>query len=79
MLGLFTFIGSWTAFFWPFIVLGSTNPTLPVAIQLLQASYFRDYSLILAGVTVAALPLVVVFIFAGRQLVAGVMQGAVKG
>jgi cellobiose transport system permease protein len=79
MLGLFTFIGSWTAFFWPFIVLGSTNPTLPVAIQLLQASYFKDYSLILAGVTVAALPLVVVFIFAGRQLVAGVMQGAVKG
>lgn len=79
MLGLFTFIGSWTAFFWPFIVLGSTNPTLPVAIQLLQASYFKDYSLILAGVTVAALPLVVAFIFAGRQLVAGVMQGAVKG
>ncbi|MBK9475547.1 MAG: carbohydrate ABC transporter permease [Tetrasphaera sp.] len=79
MLGLFTFIGSWTAFFWPFIVLGSSNPTLPVAIQLLQASYFKDYSLILAGVTVAALPLVVVFIFAGRQLVAGVMAGAVKG
>lgn len=79
MLGLFTFIGSWTAFFWPFIVLGSTNPTLPVAIQLLQASYFKDYSLILAGVTIAALPLVVVFMFAGRQLVAGVMQGAVKG
>lgn len=79
MLGLFTFIGSWTAFFWPFIVLGSSNPTLPVAIQLLQASYFKDFSLIMAGVTVAALPLVVVFIFAGRQLVAGVMQGAVKG
>lgn len=79
MLGLFTFIGSWTAFFWPFIVLGSANPTLPVSIQLLQASYFKDYSLILAGVTIAAVPLIVVFLFAGRQLVAGVMQGAVKG
>ena len=79
MLGLFTFIGSWTAFFWPFIVLGSSNPSLPVAIQLLQASYFKDYSLILAGVTIAALPLIVVFMFAGRQLVAGVMAGAVKG
>jgi len=79
MLGLFTFIGSWTAFFWPFIVLGSSNPTLPVAVQLLQASYFKDYSLILAGVTVSALPLIVVFFFAGRQLVAGVMAGAVKG
>jgi cellobiose transport system permease protein len=79
MLGLFTFIGSWTSFFWPFIVLGSANPTLPVSIQLLQASYFKDFSLILAGVTIAALPLIVVFIFAGRQLVAGVMAGAVKG
>jgi len=79
MLGLFTFIGSWTAFFWPFIVLGSSNPTLPVSIQLLQASYFKDYSLILAGVTIAALPLLLLFVLAGRQLVAGVMQGAVKG
>jgi cellobiose transport system permease protein len=79
MLGLFTFIGSWTAFFWPFIVLGSSNPTLPVSIQLLQASYFKDYSLILAGVTIAALPLLLLFVVAGRQLVAGVMQGAVKG
>ena len=79
MLGLFTFVGSWTNFFWPFIALGSTNPTLPVALQLLQASYFKDYSLILAGVTIAALPLIVVFMFAGRQLVAGVMAGAVKG
>ncbi len=53
--------------------------TLPVSIQLLQASYFKDYSLILAGVTLAALPLVALFFLAGRQLVAGVMQGAVKG
>ncbi|HRA04506.1 MULTISPECIES: carbohydrate ABC transporter permease [unclassified Tessaracoccus] len=79
MLGLFTFVGSWTNFFWPFIILGSANPTLPVALQLLQASYFKDYSLIMAGVLVATLPLVVLFAVAGRQLVAGIMQGAVKG
>jgi cellobiose transport system permease protein len=79
MLALFTFVGSWTNFFWPFIVLGSTNPTLPVAVQLLQASYFKDYSLILAGVTLSTIPLIVVFALAGRQLVSGIMQGAVKG
>lgn len=79
MLGLFTFVNSWTNFFWPFIVLGSTNPTLPVAVQLLQASYFKDMSLIMAGVTLSVIPLIVVFIFAGRQLVAGIMAGAVKG
>lgn len=79
MLGLFTFVGSWTSFFWPFIALGSQNPTLPVALQLLQATYFKDYSLIMAGVVISTLPLIIVFIFAGRQLVSGIMQGAVKG
>ena len=79
MLALFTFVGSWTNFFWPFIVLGSTNPTLPVAVQLLQSSYFKDYSLILAGVTLSTIPLIIVFAIAGKQLVSGIMQGAVKG
>lgn len=79
MLALFTFVGTWTNFFWPFIVLGNKNPTLPVALQLLQASYFKDYSLIMAGVVVATLPLLVLFALAGRHLVAGIMQGAVKG
>ncbi|MCT1460343.1 carbohydrate ABC transporter permease [Aestuariimicrobium sp. p3-SID1156] len=79
MLFLFTFVGSWTNFFWPFIILGSDNPTLPVALQLLQASYFKDYSLIMAGVVVSVIPLLLLFIVAGRQLVSGIMQGAVKG
>jgi len=50
-----------------------------VAVQLLQASYFKDYSLILAGVTLSIIPLVSVFAVAGKQLVSGIMQGAVKG
>lgn len=79
MLFLFTFVGSWTNFFWPFIILGSDNPTLPVALQQLQASYFKDYSLIMAGVIVSVLPLLALFLVVGRQLVSGIMQGAVKG
>ena len=79
MLALFTFVGSWTTFFWPFIILGADNPTLPVALQLLQATHFKDYSLIMSGVVISTIPLVLVFIVAGRQLVSGIMQGAVKG
>lgn len=79
MLFLFTFVGSWTNFFWPFIILGASNPTLPVALQQLQASYFKDYSLIMAGVVVSVIPLLLLFIVAGRQLVNGIMAGAVKG
>lgn len=79
MLFLFTFVSSWNNFFWPFIVLDQQNPTLPVALSLLQANYFVDYSLVLAGVLLATIPLLLLFIFAGRQLVSGIMQGAVKG
>ena len=56
MLGLFTFIATWTNFFWPFIILDPGNPTLPVALQQLQAAYFVDYSLVLNGVVLMALP-----------------------
>ncbi len=79
MLALFTFVASWTNFFWPFIVLGSQNPTLPVALQLLQSTYFKDLSLIMSGVVLATVPLVLLFGFFGRQLVSGIMAGAVKG
>ena len=79
MLGLFTFVTSWTNYFWPFIILGSSNPTLPVALQLLQGTFFKDMSLVMAGVVLSVIPLLLLFIAAGRQLVAGIMQGAVKG
>ena len=79
MLALFTFIATWTNFFWPFIVLNPSDPTLPVALSLLQANYFVDYSIVLAGALMATLPLLVLFFLAGRQLVRGIMEGAVKG
>ncbi|MBO0610491.1 carbohydrate ABC transporter permease [Myceligenerans salitolerans] len=79
MLGLFIFVMQWTMFFWPSIVLGSQNPTLPIAVQNLTAGYHDDYSLIMAGVFLVTLPLLIIFAVIGRQLVAGIMQGAVKG
>lgn len=79
MLALFTFVATWTNFFWPFIVLNAQNPTLPVALQQLQSARFVDYSVVLAGVVLSTIPLLIVFAVAGRHLVAGIMQGAVKG
>lgn len=79
MLFLFTFVTAWNNFFWPFIVLDRQNPTLPVALALLQSNYFVDYSIVLAGVVLATLPLLLLFAVAGKQLVSGIMAGAVKG
>jgi len=79
MLALFTFIQTWTNFFWPFIVLDKDSRTLPVALQALANNFFDDYSLIMTGVVLSIVPLLLLFVLAGKQLVAGIMSGAVKG
>lgn len=79
MLGLFTFVTAWNNFFWPFIVLDRQDPTLPVALSLLQSNHFVDYSIVLAGVLLSTIPVLILFVFAGKQLVSGIMAGAVKG
>ncbi|WP_166134162.1 carbohydrate ABC transporter permease [Nocardioides ochotonae] len=79
ILWLFTFMTVWTDFFWPMIVLPATNPTVQIALQQLQSGYYVDYSLVLCGAVLSTVPLLVLFVLSGRQLVAGIMQGAVKG
>lgn len=80
MLFLFTFIAQWTNYFWPMIVLGpNKNSMLIVAAANLKGAYFTDYTIIMAGVILTTFPLVLLFVFAGRQLVSGIMAGAVKG
>jgi cellobiose transport system permease protein len=79
ILGLFTFMATWTDYLWPLIVLNPTNPTLQTALSQLQSGYYIDYSIVLTGAVMATIPLLVLFIAAGRQLISGIMAGAVKG
>jgi len=78
ILGLFTFMTAWTDYLWPLLVVPQ-NPTLQVALAQLQSARYVDYSIVLAGAVMATIPLLILFIAAGRQLVAGIMAGAVKG
>ncbi|MET2011672.1 carbohydrate ABC transporter permease [Microbacterium chocolatum] len=77
-LALFTFIGSWNSFFWPSVVMRS-QLTMPLVVPQLQGAFTSDTGLVMAGVFLVALPLLVVLALAGRQLVSGVMAGAIKG
>ncbi|MEU0271632.1 carbohydrate ABC transporter permease [Streptomyces sp. NPDC006307] len=79
VLFMITFVHAWNDFFWPFIALDMTNPTVPVALTQLSAGYVRDQSLIMAGALLGTLPLLAMFVVFGRQIVGGIMQGAVKG
>ncbi len=79
VLGMLTFMATWNDLFWPLIVLNSDNPTVQVAIDNLNAGYVPDMSVILAGTLLGTLPVLAVFILLGRQIVGGIMQGAIKG
>ncbi|TQS19431.1 carbohydrate ABC transporter permease [Microbispora hainanensis] len=78
VLGINTFMLIWNDFMWPLIVLTPDNPTVQVAINSLNAKYGTDYVLIFSGTLMSILPLIVVFIAFGRQIIGGLMEGAVK-
>lgn len=78
ILGLFTFMTAWTDYLWPLLVVPQ-NPTLQVALSQLQSAKYVDYSIVLAGAVLATAPLLLMFVVAGKQLVSGIMAGAVKG
>ncbi len=80
VLGLFAFLAAWNDYLWPTIVLQSPEKfTLQVALTQLKPLYGLDYALQMGGAFLATVPLLILFIFVGRRLVSGVMDGAVKG
>lgn len=79
VLGMLSFMTAWNDFFWPLIALNSRNPTVQVSLASLGQGYVPDQSVIMAGTLVGTLPVIVVFALMGRQIVGGIMAGAVKG
>ncbi|MFC8916292.1 carbohydrate ABC transporter permease [Streptomyces sp. NPDC057116] len=79
VLAMLTFVMAWNDFFWPIIALTQSNPTVQVALTSLGRGYIPDQSVVMAGALLGTLPLLLVFVVFGRQIVGGIMQGAVKG
>jgi len=78
-LAIFTFMGAWTDFLWPMIVTSSMDMrTLPVGIALLQEYHTTNWTQTMAGSAIAALPMIIVFLFMQRQFIEGLTAGAVK-
>jgi raffinose/stachyose/melibiose transport system permease protein len=75
-----TMIVSWNDFLVPLIVLNTeTFWTLPLGTMQFQGQYGSDAALVSAFVVLSAIPTLIFYIFAERQIVAGLTAGAVKG
>ena len=80
VLGIFTFVGNWNDFLWPLLVTSVHEMrTLPVGLATLQGQRSTDYGLLMAGATIAAIPMVIVFLAFQRYFLQGITIGAVKG
>ena len=75
-----TMIISWNDFLIPLVVLNSEAFwTLPLGTMQFQGQYGSDLALVSAFITLSAIPTIIFYIFAERQIVAGLTAGAVKG
>lgn len=79
-LAIFTFINNWNDYFMQLIMLSSTSQiTISLGIAKLQAENSTDFGLIMAGATLAAVPIIAVFIIFQKYFTQGIAMGAVKG
>ncbi|KOX18088.1 carbohydrate ABC transporter permease [Nocardiopsis sp. NRRL B-16309] len=78
--GIFTFIGAWNNFLWPFIVTNDPEMmTLPVGLGTAVGQYGIQYAQVMASAVLGAIPLLVVFLLFQKHIVTGVAGAGIKG
>lgn len=77
-LGIFAFLAQWNNFFYPLIFLNTTEYfTLPLMVNQYKGQFASDWTSLMAASTLAAAPLLIVFIFGQRHIVEGIaLQGS---
>ncbi|MCP9837075.1 carbohydrate ABC transporter permease [Cyanobium sp. N.Huapi 1H5] len=79
-LAMFVFIGTWSDFLWPLIILDDpTLYTLPLGLQQLASSFSLDWRLVAAGSVVSILPVLLLFVLLQRYILPSASGDAVKG
>jgi len=76
---VFQFMRSWNEFLMPLLYLqDEAKRPIPLGLMFFQGTYTRDIGLIAAGVTLATIPVIAVYLLFQRQFVRGLTAGAVK-
>ena len=70
----------WNDYLLPSLMLGLNGKirTLPVAVTSFVGSYVKQWDLILSAAFLAMIPIIVLFIFAQKQIIQGMVDGAIK-
>lgn len=78
---IFSFVGSWNNLFTPMVLLtDKKHYTMPIMVSLLKGDIYKtEYGCVYMGLTLTVLPLIIVYIFLSKYIIAGVALGSVKG
>jgi multiple sugar transport system permease protein len=78
-LGIFVFLGQWNNFFQPLIFLNTEDLfTIPLVVNYFKGAYSSDWTSLMAATTMAAMPMLIVFIVAQKQIVEGIALSGSK-
>ena len=78
---IFTFVGSWNNYFTPALIIQSKNKmTVPILIATLRGADYMNFDMgkIYMMITVAIVPIIVVYLLLSKYIIAGVTLGGVK-
>ncbi len=79
-LAMFVFIGTWSDFLWPLVILDDPALfTLPLGLQQLASSFSLDWRIVAAGSVVSILPVLIIFVLLQRFILPNASGDAVKG
>ena len=70
----------WNDYLLPLLMLGSNGAvqTIPVAVTAFAGAYLKQWDLILTSTLIAMLPVIVLYLFAQRYIIKGMIEGAIK-
>ncbi|WP_208588644.1 carbohydrate ABC transporter permease [Gracilibacillus suaedae] len=79
-IGIFTFIGSWNNFLWPYLsILSETLYTLPVGLPVFNSTYSQAYVQPMTANAIASIPVIIAFLLFEKQIVKGISFTGIKG
>lgn len=78
-LAVITFLGYWNDYLWPLIVCQGEGCTLPAGLRTFQGAYTAAFGLLMAGATMAAIPVLALYVVAQRWIVQSVASAGIKG
>ncbi len=78
-LAIFHFMYNWNDFLWPLLITSSNDMrTLPAGLALFMGQHVVEYGVLMAGATLALLPLFIAFLFAQKYFVQGIALTGIK-